>query len=213
MSFVEGVAVRVAYPRAYAALRLRADVKSGETVLVHAGAGGTGIAAIQVAKAFGCNVIATAGNERKVRICIEQGADAAFDYSAGRWLEAVKRETVQRGVDVVVDPVGGSKTEGSVRCLTWNGRFVVVGFAGGAIPSLATNPLLLRNASIAGVYWGGYAKNDPDQLQPVFAAVFEMCRQGKINPVVSEVLPILEAPAAIKMLAARQTHGKVVLVH
>jgi NADPH2:quinone reductase len=92
MSFIEAVAVRVAYPTAYAALRLRADVKPGETVLVHAGAGGAGIAAIQIAKSFGCRVIATAGSERKLRICTEQGADAAFDYSTTGWLEAVKRE-------------------------------------------------------------------------------------------------------------------------
>jgi NADPH2:quinone reductase len=107
MSFIEGVAVRVAYPTAYAALRLRAGVKPGETVLVDAEAGGAGIAAIQIAKGFGCRVIATAGSERKLRICTEQGADAAFDCSTAGWLEAVKGETGNRGVDVVIDPVGG----------------------------------------------------------------------------------------------------------
>jgi NADPH2:quinone reductase len=212
MSFIEAVAARVAYPTAYAALRLRADVKPGETVLVHAGAGGTGIAAIQIAKSFGCRVIATAGSERKLRICTEQGADAAFDYSTTGWLEAVKREAGKRGVDVVIDPVGGSITEESVRCLAWNGRLVVVGFAGGAIASIATNRLLLRNASVAGVYWGAYAKNDPDRLQSVFDAVFGMWRKGTTKPVVSAVLTIQDAPTAIKMISARQTHGKVVLV-
>jgi NADPH2:quinone reductase len=206
------VAVRVAYPTAYAALRLRADMKPGETVLVHAGAGGTGIAAIQIAKSFGCRVIATAGSERKLRICTEQGADASFDYSTTDWLEAVKREAGKRGVDVVIDPAGGSITGESVRCLAWNGRLVVVGFAGGAIASIATNRLLLRNASDAGVYWGAYAKNDPDRLHSVLDAVFGMWRKGTIKPVVSAVLPIQDAPAAIKMISARQTHGKVVLV-
>jgi NADPH:quinone reductase len=127
MSFMEAVAVRVVYPTAYAALRLRADVKSGETILVHAGAVGTGVVAIQIAKSFACRVIATAGSERKLRICTEQGADGGFDYSTARWLEAVKRETGKRGVDVVSDPVGGSITEESVRCLAWNGRRVIVG--------------------------------------------------------------------------------------
>jgi NADPH:quinone reductase len=212
MGFTEGVGVRVAYPTAYAPLRLRADVKSGETILVHAGAGGTGIATIQIAKSLGCRVIATAGSERKLRICTEQGTDAAFDYSTAGWLEAVKRETGKRGVNVVIDPVGGSITEESVRCLAWNGRLVVVGFAGGAITSITTNRLLLRNASVTGVYWGAYAKNDPDRLQSVFEAVFSMWRKGTIKPVVSAVLPIQDASTAIKMISARQTCGKAVLV-
>jgi NADPH2:quinone reductase len=187
-------------------------VKSGETVLVHAGAGGTGIASIQIAKALGCRVIATAGGARKTAICKEQGADVAIDYSTGSWLAAVKAETKQRGVDVVIDPVGGAIAEDSVRCLAWNGRLIIVGFAGGTIASVATNRLLLRNASVCGLYWGAYAENEPEQVAPAFAAVFDMWHRGAIRPVVSAARPMREAPAAMRTIAARQTHGKVVLV-
>jgi NADPH:quinone reductase len=212
MDFADGVAIRVAYPTAYAALRLRANAQAGETILVHAGAGGTGVASIQIAKAMGCRVIATAGGPDKVAICKKQGADAAIDYNDGDWLGVVRREAGAHGIDVVIDPVGGSITENSVRCLAWNGRLVVIGFAGGTIASVATNRLLLRNASVCGVYWGAYAKHEPMQLELVFTAIFDMWRQGKIKPVVSERLPMQEAPIAMQRLASRQTHGKVVLV-
>jgi NADPH:quinone reductase len=212
MSFIERVAVRVAYPTAYAALGLRADVKPGETVLAHAGTGGAGIAAIQIAKSFGCRIIATAWSERKLRVCTEQGADATFDYSTTDWLEAVKREAGKRGVDVVIDPVGGSINRGE-RALPRLKRPTCRGWLRGRRDRIdSTNRLLLPNASVPGVYWGAYSKNDPDRLQSVFDAVFGMWRQGTIKPVVSAVLPIQDAPAAIKMISTRQIHGKAVLV-
>jgi NADPH2:quinone reductase len=200
MSFIEAVAVRVVYPTAYAALRLRADVKSGETILVHAGAGGTGAVATQIAESFACRVIATARSERKLRICTEQGADGGFDYSTDRSLEAVKRETGKRGVDVVIDPVGGSITEESVRCLASLGTADLssLAFARGAIASIATNWLLLRNASVIGVYWDALCEERSRPTPVCLRAGIRHVAQGNDHAGRIRGSPIQDAPAAIE---------------
>lgn len=151
--FAEGASLPVIWPTAWIALHERARVRAGETVLVHAAAGGVGAAAVQLARAAGARVFATAGGADKLALCRELGAEEAFDYRAGPWLEPLFACTGGRGVDVVFDPVGGEITELSVKALARNGRLLIVGFAGGAIPAIKANRLLLKNASALGVYW------------------------------------------------------------
>lgn len=211
-SLTEAVALPVVYPTAYVALHDRAGLKSGETVLVHAGAGGVGSAAIQLARHAGARVIATAGGADKVALCLELGAHEAIDYAAEPVTERVRALTSGRGVDVVVDPVGGTVALESLRCLAWGGRLVIVGFAGGTVTELPANRLLLKNAAALGVYWGEYRRHHPEKVPHIYAELFELRRAGAIRPLVRDIFPLAEAPAALKALGERRTVGKVVLV-
>ena len=208
---VEAATVPVVYPTAYCALRLRAAAQHGEWVLVHAGAGGMGIAAIQLASRWGCRVIATAGGEQKCAICREQGAEIAIDYLSEDWVAGVKTHTEGRGVDVVVDMVGGEVTLQSLRCLAWTGRLLVVGFAGGDIAQIPANRLLLKNASAMGVVWGAYRHQQPQVHRETLREVMDLYDEGVIQPVVSRVYDFGQVPEAIRDLASRSTYGKVAL--
>ncbi len=211
MSSRDAAGLPIVYPTAFLALRQRAALRAGETVLIHAGAGGVGSAAIQLAKHWGARVIATAGGAAKVAQCRSLGADAAIDYRAEPIAEAVRRETGGRGVDVVVDPVGGEVTRESLRCLAWGGRLVIVGFAGGGIAEIPANRLLLKNASALGVYWGEYRTHHPDIVAEVFRDIFDLHRQGVIRPLVRDVFPLEQAERALEAIAGRETVGKVAL--
>jgi NADPH:quinone reductase len=207
------VALPVAYGTAHSALGDRARGRAGETVLVHAGAGGVGLASIQIARAWGCRVLATAGGEEKVAICREHGAEQAFDYDAKEdWLTQVRTATEGRGVDVVIDPVGGAVTERSLRCLAWGARLVIVGFAGGGIASIPANRLLLKNAAAMGVYWGEYKRQQPETMRAVLDDLGAMLARGAIKPVIGRRYPLSEAPRALRDLAERRTVGKAVLI-
>jgi NADPH2:quinone reductase len=212
MSVRDAAGLPIVYPTAFLALRHRAAVQAGETVLVHAGAGGVGSAAIQLAKHWGARVIATAGGPDKVALCLTLGADAAIDYRAEPIADAVRRETGGRGVDVVIDPVGGDVTKESLRCLAWGGRLVIVGFAGGSIAELAANRLLLKNAAAMGVYWGAYRAHHPDLVAQVFQEIFALHRAGVVRPLVRDTFPLDQAERALAAIAARETVGKVVLL-
>ena len=211
MSSRDAAGLPIVYPTAFLALRQRAALRAGETVLVHAGAGGVGSATIQLARHWGARVIATAGGAAKVALCRELGADAAIDYRAEPISEAVRRETGGRGVDVVIDPVGGEVTRESLRCLAWGGRLVIVGFAGGGIAEIPANRLLLKNASALGVYWGEYRTHHPDIVAEVFRDIFDLHRQGVIRPLVRDVFPLEQAERALEAIAGRETVGKVAL--
>lgn len=208
---VEAATIPVVYPTAYCALRLRADIRAADYVLVHAGAGGMGIASIQLARYWGGRVIATAGGPEKVRICREQGAELAIDYTAQDWVDAVKEHTAGHGADIVVDMVGGEITAGSLRCLAWTGRLLIVGFAGGAIAEIPANRLLLKNASAMGVVWGAYRTHQPQVYRETLLQVMALYAEQAIRPVVSRVYDFDQAPLAIRDLGARETYGKVVL--
>ena len=208
----ESVGMLTIYPTSHMALKHRAGIKAGETVLVHAGAGGVGSAAVQLAKAWGAKVIATAGGEEKVQMCRDLGADVAFDYKAEDWVEAVRKETDGRGCDIIYDPVGDAVGEQSVRVLAWGGRLLIVGFAGGRIPQLPANRFLLKNASAVGVYWGEWRKNHPDLADEVVQDLFRMYEAGQIKPVIGERFPLSEAPAALEALGSRRSVGKLVLI-
>ena len=201
----------IVYATAWHALHNRAGLVAGETVLVHAGVGGVGSAAVQLAAAHGCRVLATAGGAEKVALCRELGADLAIDYTVEDWVEAVRTHTKGRGADVIFDPVGGSVGEKSLRCLAWHGRYLVVGFAAGPIPSLAANRLLLKEASALGVFWGAANAADPALRPRIHSALLALYREGKAKPLVRGRFALADAEAALASLAGRGSVGKVVL--
>ena len=202
----------VAYCTSWHALHGRAGLRAGETVLVHAAAGGVGSAAVQIALAAGARVIATAGGPDKCAAALALGAEAAIDYNNDDWVDAVRSATGGRGADVIYDPVGGMIGERSLRCLAWRGRLLIVGFAAGGIPALAANRLMLKEASAIGVYWGGLVKADPGVAQPVRDAVLALYRSGAIAPLIQGRFPLHQADAALALLAGRGSVGKVVLL-
>jgi NADPH2:quinone reductase len=212
MSARDAVSLPSVYPTAYLALRDRGGLNAGENVLVHAGAGGVGSASIQLAKHWGATVIATAGGPDKVALCRDLGADAAIDYRAGGFVQGVREATGGRGVDVVVDPVGGPVTLDSLRCLAWGGRLLVVGFAGGVIADIPANRLLLKNAAALGVYWGDYRAHHPEIVEQTFEEIFALYAAGVIKPLVRDIFPLEEADRALAAIAARETVGKVAIL-
>ncbi|KAJ1770341.1 hypothetical protein IW140_001311 [Coemansia sp. RSA 1813] len=211
LGFEQAAGMYITYPTSYAALVLRAQVKRGDWVLVHAAAGGVGIAAVQIAKALGARVIAAVGSEGKFDICLEQGADKCINYREPEWTQVVMEATGGKGVDVVFDPVG--LVERSLKCIAWNGRIVVVGFAAGNIEKIAANRILLKNVAVTGVHWGAYVRNEPDRIPEVWGALFRLAEEGKIKPVVYE--PVFygldKAKDALKAIANRETYGKVIV--
>lgn len=186
---------------------------AGDWVLVHAAAGGVGLAAVQIAKAFGATVIATAGTQHKQDIARKFGADYAIDYRKSDWPDQVKKLTPKgRGVDIVYDPVG--LIAQSMKCTAWNGRLLVVGFAAGDIEKMATNRILLKNVSVVGVHWGMYAVNEPEMVDKVWDDIFELVREGKYRGTCytdTEYVGLESVPAALKALGGRDSWGKVVI--
>jgi NADPH2:quinone reductase len=211
MSFAEAAAMPVIYQTSYLALRDRGQLREGEWLLVHAAAGGVGSSAVQIGKAIGARVIATVGSDEKMEFCLAQGADFALNYSDEKWTDEVKRITDGRGVDVIYDPVGSDIFDQSTRCIANEGRLLVIGFAGGRIPTIAANRILLKNISIVGCYWGGYVERHPQYAARAQAELIRMYEAGQIKPVVSREYPLAQAPAAMRALAERKITGKVVL--
>ena len=211
MSFAEGASLPIVYPTAYAGLRHRGRLQAGETLLVHAAAGGVGLAAVQIGKALGARVIATAGGPEKLQVAGRAGADVLIDYGREDFVARVKEATGGRGADVIYDSVGGDVFEGSLKCIAWNGRLVVIGFAGGSIPSVAANRILLKNIEVTGLHWGAYAQHQPEAIPVVFRELFELYEAGRIRPVIFRSYPLEEAAQALADLGSRKTFGKVVL--
>ncbi len=204
--------VPVVYPTAHIALHRRGNLQSGETLLVTAAAGGVGIAAVQLGKAWGARVIALAGGEKKCSVARENGADHTFDYLSDLdWVEAIRDLTNGTGVDVIFDPVGGEIFNDALKVLAFEGRAVIIGFAGGEIQKIAANRLLLKNASAVGAIWGGYRLRDTAFASEVVADCFEMMAEGLIKPAISDIYSLEEVPEALKSLDSRQTWGKVLV--
>lgn len=201
----------VTYQTGYVALHDRAQLQAGETLLVHAGAGGVGTAAIQLGKAAGAFVIATAGGPEKVGVCLKMGADAAIDYNADDVVARVKELTSGKGADVIFDPVGGDIFDLSTKCVAFAGRILIIGFAGGRIASAATNHLLVKNYSIVGVHWGLYRSKAPAVIVDTSARLAELWLSGSIDPFVGETVPMDDFPAALERLGSRASIGKIVL--
>jgi NADPH:quinone reductase len=211
MGFEQAAAVPIVYHTSYFALHHRAMLHAGEWLLVHAGASGVGMSAIQIGKAFGARVIATAGSEPKRAFAQAQGADHVLDYSEPAWVDQVKMITEAHGADVIYDPVGGDVFDLSTKCIAQGGRLLVIGFASGRIPAIATNRVLLKNMSLLGALWGGYVQSHPEYPASVHAALKELYEAGKIRPAVGATYPFADAPRAMRDLAARKIMGKAVL--
>jgi|SRR5579862_538892 len=211
MSFEAGASLPIVYPTSYAGLVFRAGLRAGETLLVHAAAGGVGIAAVQIGKALGARVIATAGGADKLAVARRVGADVALDYRNDGWVDAVREATGGRGADVIYDSVGGDVTDASLKCIAWNGRLLVIGFASGRIPEVKLNRVLLKNIALVGLHWGAHAMHEPERVRETFRALFALYEEGKIDPVVYRSYPLAELPAALEALGGRQTYGKVVV--
>jgi NADPH:quinone reductase len=211
MSFAEAAAMYIVYQTSYFSLKERANLKTGEWLLVHAAAGGVGSAAVELGKAFGARIIATAGSQEKLAFCLSIGADHALSYRDASWVEEVKKITEGHGADVIYDPVGGDVFDLSAKCIASAGRLLVVGFAGGRIPSIAANRILFKNMSVVGCYWGGHLEVHPEYLAESQAELFKMYEAGQIKPVVSQTYPLADAVNALRDLAGRKTYGKVVL--
>src|SRR5690349_21729347 len=211
MDFVTGAAFLLTYATSDHALRDRAALKSGETLLVLGAAGGVGLAAIEIAKALGARVIACASSDDKLAVCREHGADEGINYASEDLRERIKTLTEGRGIDVVYDAVGGPYTEPAFRSLAWRGRLLVVGFAAGDIPKLPLNLPLLKGASAVGVFWGDFARREPKAFADSAQQLARWHAEGKLRPHVSQTLPLERAAEAIKLLASRQAKGKVVL--
>ncbi len=215
--FVDAAAFTMIYATSHHALMDRAQLKPGETVLVLGAAGGVGSAAIQVAKAAGARVIAAASTDEKCALCASIGADATINYSKESlphlFREAIKRLTGGKGPDVVYDPVGGEFTEPAFRSIAWRGRYLVVGFASGPTPSLPMNLPLLKGASIVGVFWGGFARQEVQANAAMMAQLVSWYQQGKIKPVIDGTLPMAALKSAYARMGARGVQGKLVLVN
>ena len=212
MPFDQAAAFFVVYQTGYAALVRRAALQPGEWLLVHGAAGGVGLAAVQLGKALGARVIATAGTPEKLEIARKSGADVLVDYATEDWVERVKSVTGGEGADVIYDPVGGDVFDGSTKCLAFEGRLLTIGFAGGRIPTVAVNRLLLKNISVVGVHWGYYRRRGSPLVQVWMDALLTLYDEGRIRPVIYRTYPLREAAAALQALASRESYGKVVLV-
>ncbi|MBK7951340.1 MAG: NADPH:quinone oxidoreductase family protein [Deltaproteobacteria bacterium] len=212
MSFEAGAALSTVYPTSYAALVWRAGLAAGETVLVHAAAGGVGLAAVQIARALGARVLATAGGREKCEIARRAGAELVVDSREGDFVERVLEATGGRGADVIYDSVGGETTDRSLKCIAWNGRLLVIGFASGEIPSVKLNRVMLKNVSLVGFHWSAYPEREPARIAECFEGLFALAARGGIEPLVSARHPLERAGEALVALGARETVGKVVLV-
>ena len=210
MPFEKAAALPITYQTAHVALHHRAQLRAGETVLVQAGAGGVGSAAIQIAKAAGARVIATAGGSEKVEVCKQLGADIAIDYREENFVEVVKDATEGRGADVIFDPVGGDVFDGSRRCVAFEGRIVVIGFAGGRIAEAPTNHVLVKNYSVVGMHWGLYTRVMPGLIHTTHEDLMRLYNDGEIDPLITGTVPFEELPKALEKLGGRSTYGKVI---
>ena len=212
-AFEDAAAFICTYGTTHHALLDRAALKPGETVLVLGAAGGVGTAAIQIAKAAGARVIAAASTDEKCAFCRELGADASINYSSGALREELKALTDGKGPDVVYDPVGGDLAEPVFRSIAWRGRYLVIGFAQGGIPSLPLNLALLKGASVVGVFWGDFARREPKNNARALAELASWYAQGRIKPVIDQTLPMSALPEAFACMGSRQVRGKLVLTN
>jgi NADPH:quinone reductase len=201
----------LAYGTSDHALRDRGRLQRGETLLVLGAAGGVGLAAVEIGKAVGARVIACASSAEKLAVCRRHGADETIDYAIDDLRGRIGAITGGTGVDVVFDPVGGSYTEPALRSMAWRGRLLVVGFAAGEIPRIPLNLTLLKGCAIAGVFWGEFARREPDRFADSVRQLERWFAEGRIKPYVSATFPLARAAEALTLVAARQVKGKVVV--
>ena len=211
MDYVSASAFLLTYGTSYHALKDRARIRPGETLLVLGASGGVGLSAVQIGKAMGARVIAAASTEAKLEVCRQNGADETINYATEDLRARVKAITNGRGVDVIYDPVGGPLSETALRDMAWNGRFLVVGFAGGEIPKIPLNLVLLKGCAIVGVFWGDWTRREPALFNDSVRNLCAWYAEGKLKPHISETLPLERVSEALQKMASRQVTGKIVL--
>ncbi len=211
MSDEEAAAFTMVYGTSYHALKQRANIQPGETLLVLGASGGVGLAAVELGKAMGAHVIAAASTAEKLAVAKDAGADELLNYSEEPLKDALKKLTNNKGVDVVYDPVGGEYTEQALRAMAWNGRLLIVGFAAGDIPKLPANLPLLKGCSVVGVFWGTFTRQEPQNSMQNMMDLFKLHKEGRIKPRISEVFAFEDYVAALNALTGRTATGKVVL--
>jgi len=212
MDFVTAAGFPITYATSCHALKDRGQLRSGETLLVLGAAGGVGLAAVEIGKILGARVIACASSDEKLALAREHGADALINYAASDLRERIREVTAGKGVDVVYDPVGGGYAEPALRSLAAGGRYLVIGFASGEIPKIALNLLLLKVVSLVGVFWGAFAKAQPQRNAANLAELFRWYTQGRLRPHVSATFPLERYREALDAVVQRKVVGKVVLV-
>jgi len=212
MDFATASAYVLAYGTSLFALKDRAKLAAGETLLVLGAAGGVGIAAVQIGRSMGARVIACASSEEKLALCREHGADETIDYTRENLRERIAALTGGKGPDVIYDPVGGELTEQAFRSIAWEGRHLVIGFATGEIPKLPLNLPLLKTASLVGAYWGAFIQRDARRTAEHMKELFALYSTGKVNPPVTHRYRLEEAGKALRDVMERRVKGKVVIV-
>jgi NADPH:quinone reductase len=212
MDFVTAASLLLTYGTMEHGLRDRGALAAGETALVLGASGGIGMASIEIAKAMGARVIACASTAEKLDACRAQGADEGINYAAEDLRERIKALTNGRGVDVIVDAVGGPYTEPALRSIAWRGRLLVVGFAAGEIPRIPLNLVLLKGCAIVGVFWGDFLRREPQAFAASVQQLITWWRDGRLHPRVSATYPLAQGAEAIKRMASREAVGKLVIV-
>lgn len=212
VDFAAAAGFTLTYGTSHYALRDRARLRPGETLLVLGAAGGVGLAAVQIGVAMGARVIAAASSKHKLEACREHGADEVIEYTSEDLRARIREITEDRGVDVVYDPVGGPYAEPAVRGMAWDGRYLVIGFAAGEIPRIPLNLVLLKSCSIVGVFWGAFTMREPARNQELMSELLGWLARGTVRPVVSATYPLERAGDALNDLMARKVVGKAVLV-
>ncbi len=211
MDFNTAAAFSMTYGTSMHALKQRANLQPGETLLVLGASGGVGLAAVEIGKAMGARVIAAASSAEKLAVAKAAGADELINYNETSLKDEIKRLTDGQGADVIYDPVGGDLFDQAIRAIAWNGRLLVVGFASGRIPELPVNLALLKGAAVVGVFWGSFAQRQPQDNAANFQQLFGWFAEGKLKPLVSQVYPLSNAAQAINDLGQRKAVGKVVV--
>jgi NADPH2:quinone reductase len=211
LDFVAAAGFPVAYGTSHLGLTAKAGLTAGETLVVHGAAGGVGLTAVEIGRALGATVIATAGGADKVQVALDHGAHHGIDYKAQDIREQVKALTGGRGADVIYDPVGGAVFDASLRSIAPDGRILVIGFASGTVPQIPANILLVKNVTVIGYWWGAYRKLNPTLVQDSLGECVRWWADGKLHPHVSQTLPLDRAAEALELLRSRKATGKVVL--
>ncbi len=199
------------YATSHHALFDRARLQAGETLLVLGAAGGVGLAAVELGKLAGARVLAAASTDEKLATCRQHGADGLINYSTQDLRESVKTLTGGKGADVIYDPVGGAYTEPALRAIAWRGRLLVIGFANGEIPRIAANVLLIKGASAVGVFWGDFAKREPEANAVMIGELFGWLAQGRLKPHISHRYALADTPHALDALLRRRAVGKLII--
>ncbi len=212
MDSVTAAGFTMTYGTSHYALKDRASLRAGETLLVLGAAGGVGLAAVEIGKAMGARVIAAASSDEKLEVCRRYGADECVNYERENLKDRIREITGGHGADVIYDPVGGDLFDVAFRTIAWEGRYLVIGFAAGRIPSLPMNLVLLKGCQVVGVFWGAFTARDPERNQQNLAELAAWCANGTLKPLVSATYPLEQAGTALRSMLDRKVTGKVVLV-